>query len=261
MPPAKRTSFDELASKQPSCRVLSPGLRSQRPREWFDGTRDTQEWRNYPATNPNVPPPCKSRRDGLATFLRHPDCNFRSEVRSQSPIAALAPRMRGRSLQVVIETPKGTRNKFDFDAKAQVFSLGAVLPVGSSFPFDFGFVPRTVADDGDPLDILLLMDEPAFPGCVIEARLIGVIEATQTQKGKKIRNDRLIGVAAESHLHRSLTSIDEVDSRLLDEIEEFFRSYNEMKGAKFKPIGRHGPARAKTLVKKGLRKAKAKNKR
>lgn len=182
-------------------------------------------------------------------------------MKARSPIAALPPKVRGRSLQVVVETPKGTRNKFDFDPRTQLFCLGAVLPVGSSFPFDFGFIPQTLGEDGDPLDILLLMDEPAFPGCVVDARLIGVIEATQTQDGKKIRNDRLIGVAAESHLHRGLRTIHEVDSRLLDEIEEFFRSYNEMKGVKFKPIGRRGPARARALVKKGMGEAGKRTKR
>jgi inorganic pyrophosphatase len=162
----------------------------------------------------------------------------------------ISPKIHGKSLRTVIETPKGTRNKFDFDPRVGAFLLGAVLPVGASFPFDFGFIPQTKGQDGDPLDILLLMDEPAFTGCVIQARLVGVIEATQTDKGKKIRNDRLIGVASESHIHRAIKSIDQIDPRLLDEIEEFFRSYNEMKGEKFKPLGRHGPARAMALVKK-----------
>jgi inorganic pyrophosphatase len=161
---------------------------------------------------------------------------------------------------VVVETPKGTRNKFTFDPDLQVFELSAVLPVGASFPFDFGFIPRTLGEDGDPLDVLMLMDVPAFAGCVLDARLIGVIEAKQTEDGKTIRNDRLVGVACESHLHRSLRSLKEVDPRLLDEIEEFFESYNEMKGARFKPLGRFGPKRAKALLAEGLRKAKEQRK-
>ena len=172
------------------------------------------------------------------------------------PVGALSPEVSGLKVNVVIETPKGTRNKFSFDPKLQVFALSAVLPVGASFPFDFGFVPRTLGEDGDPLDVLMLMDEPAFPGCMLQARLIGVIEAKQTEDGKTIRNDRLIGVATESHLHRRLRSLKEVDPRLLDEIEEFFESYNEMKGAKFKPLGRFGPKRARALLAAGLKKAK-----
>ena len=82
------------------------------------------------------------------------------------------------TLNVIIDTPKGSRNKFEFDETQGLFKLRGVLPVGASFPFDFGFIPSTKGGDGDPLDALVLMDEPAFPGCLIEARLIGVIEAS-----------------------------------------------------------------------------------
>ena len=178
-----------------------------------------------------------------------------------SPIGALSPRVRGKTVRVVIETPKHGRNKFTFDPNLQAFTLGAVLPVGQSFPFDFGFIPKTKGEDGDPLDVMLLMDEPAFPGCVVEARLVGVIEATQTEDGRRIRNDRLVGVAAESHQHQGLSSIRDIDSRLLDEIEEFFESYNDMKGVKFKPLGRFGPKRAKALLARGLKAARVKGRR
>jgi len=174
-----------------------------------------------------------------------------------SPVGRLKPQIQKTSLRVVIETPKGSRNKFDFDPKLQLFTLSAVLPVGESFPFDFGFIPGTLGEDGDPLDVMILMDEPAFPGCVIEARLIGVIEAKQTDDGKTLRNDRLIAVSKESHLHRAVHSIKEIDARLLDEIEEFFISYNTMKGEKFKPLGRFGPARASALVRRGRKAADA----
>src|SRR4051794_11755247 len=98
-------------------------------------------------------------------------------------------------LNVVIDTPKGCRNKFAFDEERSVYILKSVLPQGAVFPFDFGSVPGTVAEDGDPLDALVLMDEPAFCGCLVEARPIGVIKARQGKKGKKFeRNDRLIAV-------------------------------------------------------------------
>src|SRR5438477_8746833 len=99
-------------------------------------------------------------------------------------------------LNVIIETPKGSRNKFNFNSQLGLFELGKVLPKGMSFPYDFGFVPSTEGDDGDPLDVLVLMDEPAFPGCKVVCRLIGVIEAVQSKKdGEWIRNDRLIALA------------------------------------------------------------------
>src|SRR5260370_42616170 len=79
------------------------------------------------------------------------------------------------SLQVIVETQKGRRNKFSFDVEQEIFSLKKVLPAGMAFPYDFGFLPKTLADDGDSIDVLLLMDEPAFPGVLVPSRLIGLI--------------------------------------------------------------------------------------
>jgi hypothetical protein len=81
-------------------------------------------------------------------------------------------------LLVVIETPKGSPNKLAFEPRYGTFVLKGVLPAGGVFPFDFGFVPSTHAEDGDPLDVLVLMDAPVYPGCVVPSRLIGVIEAS-----------------------------------------------------------------------------------
>src|SRR5262245_39465179 len=97
-------------------------------------------------------------------------------------------------VNVVVDTPKGCRNKYKFDEDHGQWRLSKVLPQGASFPFDFGFVPSTEADDGDPIDVLLIADEPTFVGCIVPSRLIGVLEAEQTEKGKTIRNDRLVAV-------------------------------------------------------------------
>ena len=97
--------------------------------------------------------------------------------------------------RAIIETPKGCRNKFDYDPETNLFMLGGLLPEGMMFPFDFGFIPSTLGDDADPLDILVLMDAPAHPGCLIDVRLIGIITAEQTEDGKTEANDRLMGVA------------------------------------------------------------------
>ena len=160
------------------------------------------------------------------------------------------------NLNVVIDTPKGSRNKYAFDFKIDAYKLKAVLPHGSVFPFDFGSVPGTIAEDGDPLDVLVLMDEPVFIGCLIETRLLGVIEAEQTEDGKTERNDLLIAVAAESHTNGTLKSLEKLDSKLLDEIEHFFVSYNDARGKKFKPTGRKGPAVAERLIKNQTKKRK-----
>jgi inorganic pyrophosphatase len=155
-------------------------------------------------------------------------------------------------LNVIIDTPKGSRNKFSWDRKLQLFELSGVLPAGAVFPYDFGFIPNTRGDDGDELDVLVLMDEPAFTGCLVRSRLLGVIEAEQTEKGETNRNDRLIAVASNS----DLKSISDMNPELLDEIEHFFVSYNKAKGKKFKPLGRYGPERAGKLVLRGKRKKK-----
>lgn len=153
------------------------------------------------------------------------------------------------SINVVIETPKGSRNKFKYDEKKGLFKLSGVLPAGANFPFDFGYVPGTVAEDGDPLDVLLLMDEPAFSGCLITARVIGAIKAEQDGG----RNDRVIAVAEESRQHESVKDLGDLTKELLHEIEHFFISYNNAKGGRFKPIGRVGHAGALALVKKAMR--------
>ena len=111
-------------------------------------------------------------------------------------------------LQVIIETPRGSHNKYSFDEEQKLFVLKAALPAGMVFPYDFGFVPRTLAPDGDPLDVLVLMDEPAFPGCALMARLIGVIEGEQTvPKLAPTRNDRLVAVAETTHLYAKMTRL------------------------------------------------------
>jgi len=160
------------------------------------------------------------------------------------------------TLNVIIETSRGCRNKYSYDEKRKLFKLGSILPAGAVFPFDFGFIPRTLGADGDPLDVLVLMDEPAFAGCFVAARLLGVIEATQTEDGRTGRNDRLIAVSANAETHRGVKRLSDLDNKLIDQIEHFFVSYNSEKGKKFKPIGRHGPKRAKRLIQRGERKRK-----
>jgi inorganic pyrophosphatase len=155
-------------------------------------------------------------------------------------------------LNVVIETPKGSRNKYEYDEGLGLFKLGGVLPAGAVFPFDFGFVPQTVGGDGDPLDVLVLMDEPAFPGCLVAARLLGVVEAEQTERdGETTKNDRLIAVASDSRDHAGVRTLTGLGPNLLAEIEHFFVSYNEVKGKEFRPLGRHGSRRARELVEEG----------
>jgi inorganic pyrophosphatase len=155
--------------------------------------------------------------------------------------------------RIIIETPKGFRSKFKYDPDTNLFMLGGLLPEGMMFPFDFGFVPSTLGEDGDPLDVMVLMDAPAHVGCLIEVRVLGVIEAEQIEDGKTERNDRLLGAAVHSYDHRDLGSIDDVSKTLLDQVEAFFISYNKQRGKKFKVISLGGPKKALKLLKQGMR--------
>jgi inorganic pyrophosphatase len=155
------------------------------------------------------------------------------------------------TLNVIIETAKGSRNKLDYNPEQRLLELSKVLPRGMIFPFDFGFIPSTLGDDGDPLDVLVLMCEAVPAGCKIPTRLIGVIEAEQGEDGQRERNDRLIAVGHHCHEHTDVHSISDLGGGVLDEIEHFFVSYNEIEGKQFKPIGRRGPHHAEKLVRKG----------
>jgi inorganic pyrophosphatase len=163
--------------------------------------------------------------------------------------------------RAIIETPKGCRNKFDYDPDSGLFMLAGLLPEGMMFPFDFGFIPSTLGEDGDPLDILVLMDAPAHVGCLIEIRLIGIIEAEQTEDGKTVSNDRLLGVAIHSYDHEDLESIKDVSKTLLEQLEEFFISYNKQRGKKFKVTGTGGPEKALKFLKAGMQAHKKENKK
>jgi inorganic pyrophosphatase len=153
--------------------------------------------------------------------------------------------------QVIIETPKGSRNKYTYDEKRNLYILKGVLPAGASFPYDFGFLPSTLGEDGDPLDVLLLLDEPAFPGCLVEVRIIGVLVVEQTKDSHTLRNDRFLAVSALSRTHQSIQDLKDLDKHLLEQIEHFFKSYNEIKGQKFEVSGRYGPKKAEALIKAG----------
>ena len=159
-------------------------------------------------------------------------------------------------VMVVIETPKGSPNKLAFEPRYGAFVLTGVLPAGAVFPFDFGFVPSTRAEDGDPLDVLVLMDAPVFPGCIVPARLIGAIEAEQTENGTTERNDRLLAVAANSAAHRSIDTLSDLSQDLIAQIEHFFVSYNQMKGKRFEVKGRADKRRAHALVRAAMKKRK-----
>ncbi len=156
----------------------------------------------------------------------------------------------------VVETPMGSQIKYKYDPAVGTIRLDKLLPAGAVFPHDFGFFPATLEEDGDPLDVLVLVDQPTFPGCIVPVRILGVIEAKQTEQGKTIRNDRLVAAAVKSIEYESLHSLKEMDPKLIEEWEHFFKSYDEMEGKVFTPIGRRGPDRAKKQLETSIKKKK-----
>jgi inorganic pyrophosphatase len=153
---------------------------------------------------------------------------------------------------VIIETPKGSANKFSWDEKLRGFVLGKPLPAGSVFPYDFGFVPSTREADGDPVDVVVLLEAPTFPGCLVRVRLIGVIDAEQSNKRREmVRNPRLIGVSTKSVRYAAVKSMSDLPTELADGIEDFFISYNQAAGKTFRVVGRHGKRKAVEMVREG----------
>jgi inorganic pyrophosphatase len=159
----------------------------------------------------------------------------------------------GHQIAVVVDTPRGSRNKYKYDEKLGLFRLSRILPGGMSFPYDFGSVPRTRAADGDAVDVLILTDAPTFVGCLVTVRLLGILRATQKEKGKSIRNDRLIAVAETPVNHPRIRDLRQLEPTRIDEIEEFFISYNRAQGREFSPGQRLGHEAAYRLVKAAIR--------
>jgi len=167
----------------------------------------------------------------------------------------LKPMQKGHLVQVIVETPAGSRNKFNFDVEQGIFAHKMALPAGMAFPYDFGFLPQTLAPDGDPLDVLLLMDDPVFTGCAVRARLIGVIEGQQIDGKKKIVNNRLVAVAEETHRYTNIRKLKDLPDKWTEEVEEFFVNYHNLQGKKYQLLGTKGVNEALRLIRKGRRTA------
>jgi inorganic pyrophosphatase len=152
-------------------------------------------------------------------------------------------------LHVIIETPKGSRNKFDYVESHGKFKLGKQLPAGAVFPYDFGFIPGTTGEDGDPLDVIVLLDAPTFPGCLVKVRIVGVIDAEQSSSGKgMVRNPRFIGIATKSVEHRDIRTASDLPPTVFDDIAHFFVAYNEGTGKEFRVIAQGGRRKALAMI-------------
>jgi inorganic pyrophosphatase len=154
------------------------------------------------------------------------------------------------TITMMVESPKGSTQKFDYDPAGRSFTLSKILPAGLAFPFDFGMIPGTKGEDGDPLDIIVISESATFPGCMIECRIIGAFQAEQTERdGKKMRNDRFLGVPVVSQLFPAVNDLSELPENILNQLEHFFKNYNEQAGKKFSVTFRLSAIKALKLIK------------
>jgi inorganic pyrophosphatase len=177
----------------------------------------------------------------------------KSRSRALADPVDLSSKDENEKVQVIIETPKGSRNKYAFDEEQRVFTLKRVLPAGMTFPYDFGFIPSTKAEDGDPTDVLVLMDEPAFPGCLLKCRLIGVIEGQEGKKKNGERNDRIIAIEEANHSYAHVHHVKELGKKFVKELEEFFVNYHDLQGEKYRILDVRGPGEARRRIEDGIK--------
>jgi inorganic pyrophosphatase len=174
-------------------------------------------------------------------------------------LARLPTRAGDELVHVVVETPRGARAKLTFDPELKTFVLSKALMLGLSYPYDWGFIPSTRAEDGDPLDAMVIHDAATTPGLVLRCKLIGVLQTMQKTKHDRIRNDRVIAVPENSHRERELHGIQELPPALKQELEKFFVATDELEAKTLRFLGWQGPAQAKKLVRRCEKVFKKKN--
>ncbi len=162
-------------------------------------------------------------------------------------------------LNVIVETSKGQRSKFKYDSKRGILQLEKRLPLGLVFPFDFGFVPSTIGEDADPLDALILGEEPTIPGTLVLCQLTAVLEAEQTEKEETKRNDRFIVTPLDAKSRKPLEPAIQFDKPMMDAVTEFFVVYNKLQGKAFHKPAIQGRERAQELMQQGIARAQGRH--
>ena len=165
---------------------------------------------------------------------------------------------RAKTCRVVIETPHGSRAKLNFDSESGLLEVRKLLPAGMAFPLDFGFIPSTEGGDGGPLDMLVLAEEPLPPGCLATVRLLGALEAEQTEQAdggepSTVRNDRIIARLAQSGSFQDIDCLAQLGDAFCAELASLFVTYNNLKGKRFAVVGTLGPDGAAELIRQSSR--------
>jgi len=163
------------------------------------------------------------------------------------------PAFQGKHINVIIETPLGSCFKYAYDPLTDVMIVKHQLPKGYFFAFNFGFIPNTLAEDGDPLDVIVYSDEHCLSGALIQCRVVGALNARQKKERKTIHNDRIIAVPAGIKVYDSIKKVGDIDKQVLAQYEHFFVSYENYRGVEFKAAKWIPPAQALSTIKKSLR--------
>jgi len=138
-----------------------------------------------------------------------------------------------RVINVIIEVPKGSRNKYEYDTETGYIQLNRVLYSPIHYPGDYGLIPQSLSEDGDPLDVLVMVGEPSFPGCIIQARPIGLFRMLDGEEP----DDKVLAVPASDPLYRDYLEIAHIPQHFLAEVAHFFTVYKDLEGVRVKPLG------------------------
>ncbi len=157
----------------------------------------------------------------------------------------------------VVEIPTNERNKYELDKKLGVFRLDRVLHSAVHYPGDYGFLPRTLGDDGDPLDVLVLMTIPVFTGCLVDARPIGLFHLVDSGKA----DEKVLAVPTGDPYSDGLNELDDIPQHYLKEIEHFFRVYKDLEGTHTETRGFEGAAEARAAIVRAMESYEAKIRR
>lgn len=168
-------------------------------------------------------------------------------------LARLPTETEDKYLRVVVETPRGSHAKLAYDAKLGVFTLSKSLLTGLTYPYDWGFVPSTKADDGDPLDVMVIHDAATYPGLVLACRPIGILQIIQKKEGAIVRNDRLFAVPRDSHEEKGLKDVRNLSKAFREELEKFFVATDELEEKKLQILGWKGPKAAMKAAREASR--------
>ena len=154
------------------------------------------------------------------------------------------------TINVLVEIPRGSRNKYEFDKEIGRIKLDRVLHSSVTYPADYGFIPDSLSADGDPLDVLVITRFPTFPGCVVEARPIALIDMIDTKEG----DEKIVAVPVGDPQFASWNELEDIPEALKNEINEFFKTYKNLEPGKFVEIqGWKGREEAEEMIKKAIK--------